>query len=154
MAHFPRAILAPAFAAAFIATSHGHQQPSEVPPPFIDPCLRDGAKFVGTQPTYPKSKGGGKLGLPKKIKNVEPQYPPLPPGTKGSGIWIAHVLIDKEGKVVNIWPAREPVLTPPFPAFTDAIVAAVRQWQYEPHLLPEVGATPVCRILSLTPKWK
>jgi hypothetical protein len=150
MTHLPRAILAVASSAAMIASIHGHQQPAEAPPTSVTPCLRDGAKFVGTQPTPAR----GKARLPKKIKNVEPEYPSLPPGTKGTGIWIAEALIDREGKVVKIWPALEPKLTPPFPAFTDAIVAAVRQWQYEPAILPKLGATPVCRFLAVTPKWK
>ena len=150
MTYLPRAILAVTFAASMIASIRGHQQPAEAPPTRISSCLLDGAQFVGTEPIPAR----GKIFLPKKIKNVEPDYPSLPPGTKGTGLWIGEALIDKEGKVVNIWPALEPKLTPPFPAFSDAIVAAVRQWQYEPYIHPELGATPVCRMLAVNPKWK
>ncbi len=60
----------------------------------------------------------------------------------GLGLWMGEVLIDSEGKVANVWTVQDPQLTPPFPAFTDAIVAAIRQWEYERLILPKRGPTP------------
>ena len=136
---------------AVIASSGGHQQPNEPARSTIGVCRREGAKRVGVQPIEVR----GKLGLPRKIKDVRPRYPALPVGTtqEGVGAWIGEVLIDSEGRVANVWTVRQPELT--LPAFTDAIIAAIRQWEYEILHLSERGPTPFCRTVTvITPRVK
>jgi hypothetical protein len=93
-------------------------------------CEREGAKFVGSKPR--RLREGQRP--PKKLHDVRPVYPDLPPGTKGSGIWVGELLLDTDGKVSHIWTIRQAQLAPPFPAFNAAILDAVRQWQFEPFV--------------------
>ena len=65
-----------------------------------------------------------------------------------SNYWIGEVLIDAKGHVVEVWTIREPELRPAFPAITDAIVSALRRWEWEP-LVVDKKATPFCRIWTL-----
>ena len=89
-------------------------------------------KLVGTQPIEAR----GKLHLPRTIKRVPPQYPSLTAGTTVvSNYWIGEVLIDAKGHVVEVWTIREPELRPAFPAITDAIVSALRRWEWEPLIV-------------------
>ena len=133
---------------AVIAGTGGRPQPNEPARSTIGVCRREGAKLVGVQPIEVR----GKIGLPKKIKDVRPRYPALPVGTIQTGLrtWIGEVLVHPEGKVADVWTVREPELGPPFPAFTDAIIAAVRQWEYETLYVSERGATPFCRTVTVT----
>ena len=115
----------------------------------IGVCSREGPKLVGTQPIEAR----GKVHLPRTIKRVQPQFPPLPAGTTVvNNYWIGEVLIDAKGHVAGVWTIREPQLRPAFPAITDAIVSAFRQWEWEP-LVVDKEARPFCRILSLRADW-
>ena len=133
---------------AMLANTYSPQQPNEPARSGVGICQREGKRLVGVQPIAAR----GKIGLPKKTKNVRPRYPALPPGTRqrGLGVWIGEVLVDSEGKVAKVWTVREPELTPPFPAFTDAIIAAIRQWEYERLILPKGGPTPFCLTVTVT----
>jgi outer membrane biosynthesis protein TonB len=84
---------------------------------------------------------------PKKIRDVRPAYPELPPQTRASGIWIGDVLLDTKGKVSQVWAIREVQFTPPFPAFNRAIVDAIRQWEFEPLVF---GKTPMPVCMTVT----
>jgi hypothetical protein len=86
-------------------------------------CQREGAKIVGTKPILPRH--GSRA--PKITRHVTPRYPDLPDDTTISGIWIGEVLVDVKGKVAQVWPIREPRLTPSFPPFNASIVTAIRQ---------------------------
>jgi len=55
--------------------------------------------------------------------------------------------------VRNVWAVREPSFEPAFPAFSQAIVAALREWQYEPVKV-EGQAVPVCLIVTTNINWK
>lgn len=115
----------------------------------IGVCSREGAKLVGTQPIEAR----GKLHLPKTIKRVPPQFPPLPAGaTVVTNYWIGEVLIDAKGHVAEVWTIKEPKLMPAFPAVTDAIVSAFRRWEWEP-LVVDKKATPFCKIMTLRVDW-
>jgi hypothetical protein len=107
-------------------------------------CHREGLKVVGTKPILP----GKNIVAPKKIRNVKPRYPDLPEGTSVSGIWIGEVLVDAKGKIAEVWQIREVRLTPPFPAFNESIVAAIRQWEYEP-LLVDSQTVPWCMTVTV-----
>jgi hypothetical protein len=107
-------------------------------------CQREGAKIVGTKPILPRH--GSRA--PKITRHVTPRYPDLPDDTTISGIWIGEVLVDVKGKVAQVWPIREPRLTPSFPPFNASIVTAIRQWEYEP-LLVESRAVPWCMTVTV-----
>jgi TonB family protein len=66
-----------------------------------------------------------------------------------SGAWVGEVLIDESGKVERVWTIREVKWKPPFPAFNQANVDAIRQWRFEP-LIVEGKAVPFCMTVSAT----
>jgi hypothetical protein len=115
----------------------------------IGVCSREGAKLVGTQPIEAR----GKLHMPRTIKRVPPQYPPLPAGTSVvTNYWIGEVLIDAKGHLAEVWTIKEPQLRPAFPAVTEAIVSAFRGWEWEP-LIVDKKARPFCKIMTLRVDW-
>src|SRR5262249_59218390 len=89
----------------------------------------------------------------KRIRGGSPALPALPPGTKGSGIAIHEVLIGPSGKVQGVWPIQQPTFQPAFPAISQAIVDAIKTWEYEPH---RAGgqAVPVCMVVSTNIHWR
>ena len=107
--------------------------------PRFGACQREGAKIAGAKPVMP----GKSTQIPKMTRKVMPRYPELPEGTTVSGIWIGEALVDTKGKVSQVWPIREVRLTPSFPPFNESIVAAIRQWEYEPFIV-ESQAVPWC----------
>jgi hypothetical protein len=107
-------------------------------------CEREGATFVGSMPRILREWQRP----PKKVRDVRPTYPELPPGTRSSGVWIGEILLDTHGKVIHIWTIRQARLTPPFPAFNNAILDAVRQWQFEAFVVPS-HARPVCMTVTV-----
>lgn len=112
-------------------------------------CEREGAPFVGSKPRMLRQWQRP----PKKVRDVRPRYPELPPGTSGRGIWIGEILLDTHGKVSHIWTIRQVRLTPAFPAFNNAILDAVRQWQFEPFVV-ESQPRPVCMTVSVNINWR
>jgi len=75
---------------------------------------------------------------PKRTRYVRPSLASLPPGIVGQGLWVGTVLIDRAGKVANVFVNRAPKTTPPSSALNDVVVGAVRQWEFEPP------SSPVC----------
>lgn len=71
---------------------------------------------------------------------VEPEYPEGARAEHVSGEVILRVIVDKQGKVVEVAPVSREGL-PPDPAVTDdprlraAAMKAVKQWEYRPYLL-------------------
>jgi hypothetical protein len=122
-------------------------EPTAQRPEVSSACEREGARFVGSQPRMLHRQRA-----PKKVRDVRPKFPELPPGTRGSGMWIGEILLDTDGKVSHIWTVRQPRLTPPFPAFNKAILDAVRQWQFEPFVVAS-QATPICMTVSVNSHW-
>jgi hypothetical protein len=111
-------------------------------------CDREAEKLLGQKPV----RVGGSVPAPKKLRDVRPKYPELPSGTLGSGMWLGEALIDSSGKVARVWPLREVRLVPPLPAFTDAIMDAVRQWEFEPVLV-KGKAVSVCIVVTVHINW-
>jgi len=72
---------------------------------------------------------------------VEPEYPEQAKRARLQGIVILMVTLDEEGKVADMKVIRGDA------AFTDAALAAVRQWKYSPTL---VGGEPVPVIATVT----
>lgn len=117
-------------------------------------CERQGATFIGSKPRMLREWQRS----PKKVRDVRPTYPELPPGTRSTGMWIGEILLDTHGKVRHIWTIRQPRLAPPFPPFNNAILDAVRQWQFEPFVV-ESQARPICMTVSVnidggTRRWR
>ena len=112
-------------------------------------CEREAAKLPGPKPV----RVDGKIRAPKKLRHVQPAYPKPPPGTVGSGYWIGEVLIDARGKVSQVWIVREPTLTPPYPPFPEAIVDAIRQWEFEPLKIKGVP-TSLCMTVVTMLHWE
>jgi len=63
------------------------------------------------------------------------------------------VLIDARGKVSHVWVIREPKLTPPYPPFSEAIVDAIQQWEFEPLNVKGVP-TPLCMTVTTMLHWE
>jgi hypothetical protein len=119
-------------------------------PPTSGVCERESLKVAGR-----KAVGvGRKIRAPKKIHDVRPEYPKVPPKTRhrAATTWAGELLVDPEGKVSHVWTIREVKFTPPFPAFNNAIVDAVRQWKFTPTLI-DGTAVPICIALSVTIDW-
>jgi outer membrane biosynthesis protein TonB len=86
---------------------------------------------------------------PKKLADAQPEFPKLPPRTTiSSGIWIGEALIAADGSVADAWSVREPRLTPPFPEFNEAILKAIRKWEYEPVTV-EGERMPFCMVITV-----
>ena len=135
-----------------LASPQDQAPESSTATPPVSACMEEGAKLVGAQPIAAR----GKLRLPKKRKHVQPSIPPLPRTTTravAGYVWIGEALIDTKGRTVRVWTLREPKLTPAQPGITDAITAAVQQWEYEP-LLIDKEARPFCKIVTFTVDWE
>ncbi len=112
-------------------------------------CSREGEKLVGQKPV----KLGRSVRGPKKIRDVRPKYPNLPPKTVGSGIWVGEALIDEAGRVAHVWPIRQARLTPPFPGFHTAITDAIRQWEFD-RFLVHGKVVPLCMTVVVNLHWE
>ena len=112
-------------------------------------CDREAEKLLGQTPV----RVGGSVPAPKKLRDVRPTYPELPLGTLGSGMWLGEALIDSSGKIARVWPHREVRLVPPFPAFNDSILDAIKQWEFEPVVV-KGKAVPVCMVVSVNIHWE
>lgn len=129
----------------------GHSAaPEALPSPQIrfGVCQREVEKLVGERPVHV----AGKIRPPKKLHDVHPKYPKLPPGATGAGMWAGEALIDTKGNVARVWSIRKVEITPPFPAFNKAIVDAIRQWHFEPVRV-DGKAVPVCMTVTVNINW-
>jgi hypothetical protein len=128
-------------------------QPKASPSPALYArCEAESSKRFGTPPV---TSSLPKEGL-KRLRGAKPVYPKLPPGTQGRGLAMHEALIAPDGKVVSVWPLREPAFEPPYPDFAKAIVDALLTWEYEPHLsggMPSVGV-PVCMVVTTHIHWR
>jgi hypothetical protein len=90
---------------------------------------------------------------PKKLKHVNPRFPEVPKGTRGSGVWLGEALIDPEGRVRQVLVLRDLKFEPPFPAASAAIRDAILQWKYAPTVIAD-KPVPVCMAVSVNIYWK
>ena len=84
---------------------------------------------------------GGDLQPPRKLKDVQPEYPALAQQARVQGVVIMEVRIDERGAVSDVRTLRS------IPLLDQAAIDAVKQWQYEPTLMNGV-AIPV--IMTVT----
>ena len=71
----------------------GQRIVNDGPPTNATACERE-AYEAGLEPLTPQERRS-----PKKVRDVEPAYPELPPGTRVSGMWIGEIRLDTHGKV-------------------------------------------------------
>ena len=107
-------------------------------------CEREAESVLGQKPV----RVGGSIAAPKKVRDVSPKFPELPPGTTVGGIWLGEVLVDTSGKVSRVWPIREIRVKPPLPAYNSAVTDAIRQWEFEP-LLVQGKPVPGCMTVTV-----
>jgi protein TonB len=78
---------------------------------------------------------------PRKLKDVRPEYPAIAKQARVSGIVIAEITIDAEGRVSDARVIRS------IPLLDQAALDAVRQWEFTPTLL---NGAPVPIIMTVT----
>jgi hypothetical protein len=61
-------------------------------------------------------------------------------------------LLDAKGRVSSVWATRKVKLTPSFPPFNQAIVDAIREWQFEPVVV-NGRPMPACMTVTVTIDW-
>jgi TonB family protein len=88
---------------------------------------------------------GGAIQEPRKLRNVNPIYPPDALQARIQGVVVLECTIDHVGKVVAVRTLRG------VPLLTEAAVAAVKQWEYTPTVL---NGVPVPVIMTVTVNFK
>jgi hypothetical protein len=139
----PNTLIAYVLLGSFLAASPRVWTSSQKLPRF-GVCQRDGGKIAGAKPVVP----GKTIREPKITRHVHPRYPDLPKDTSLSGTWIGEALVDRKGKVAQVWPIREVRVSPSFPPFNESIVTAIRQWEFEP-LIVDSEAVPFCMTVTV-----
>lgn len=81
---------------------------------------------------------------PRKIKDVKPVYPDAALAKKIAGTVVVEAISNEKGKVTN---AR--MIESPDPLLTEAAIAAVQQWIYEPYIM-NGKAVPVVFTVTVT----
>jgi TonB family protein len=84
---------------------------------------------------------GGTIKEPRKLKNVNPEYPAIARSARVQGVVILEATISPQGHVTNVRVLRG------IPLLDQAAVDAVEQWQYTPTLL---NGVPVPVIMTIT----
>ena len=136
-------------AALSVEAAGGDSHPAAPSPSALGRCEAGSRSAFGE---LPRSSPEQLKGI-KRTKGRLPKYPDIPKGTRGSGTSVHELLIRSDGKVRRVWSIREPLFEPPFPAFEQAIVAALQEWEYEP-LVVEGRAVPVCLVITTTIHWR
>jgi hypothetical protein len=111
-------------------------------------CMKEGHNIVGERP-IPIDR---RTPMPRRVRHVATKYPDWPSDIVGSGGWSGEPLLDKQGRVVQVWTTRDVKFNRPFPAFSQAIVEAIMQWRYEPLLIKK-RPTPACVTVTMSINW-
>jgi TonB family protein len=111
-----------------------------------------GARFQRVEPGVPglNAQGalrvGGDVKAPRVVRRVEPIYSEAARRDRISGIVILELLVGKDGRV------RDAVVLKPLPdGLSEAALAAVRQWEFEPGTL---NGVPVDVVFNVTTNFK
>jgi protein TonB len=83
---------------------------------------------------------GGSIEEPRKLKNVNPVYPPVAIQARVQGAVILECTISPTGKVVKTKVLRG------IPLLTEAAVTAVEQWEYTPTVLNGVSVPVIMTV--------
>jgi beta-lactamase regulating signal transducer with metallopeptidase domain len=93
---------------------------------------------------------GGRIIPPRKIRNINPQYPPSLRGTGTSGAVVMEGRIEVDGFIRDIR-----IIGDAHPELANAAIAAVREWQFSHTLLNcrpvEVGMTITANFRHMPP---
>jgi TonB family protein len=96
----------------------------DAPPPPVDPV-----------------RVGGTIKEPRKLKNVNPEYPGIARQARVQGVVILEATIGPQGHVTEVRVLRG------IPLLDQAAIDAVKQWEYTPTLL---NGVPVTVIMTIT----
>ena len=84
---------------------------------------------------------GGNIQAPKKMKDVNPVYPPIAQSARVQGVVILEATIGPDGRVQDVKVLRS------IPLLDASAIEAVKQWVYTPTMLNNV---PVPVIMTVT----
>jgi len=93
-------------------------------------------------PEPPIRIGFGQMKEPRKLVDTKPVYPETARRARLEGVVILEIIVDKQGSVRN-WKVLRPLSL----GLTEAAVAAVQQWKYEP---PMYNGRPVEVLITVT----
>jgi TonB family protein len=116
--------------------------PPPPPPPLASPPVV--ARPPAEAPLQPL-RVGGSIQEPRKLRNVNPAYPPDAIQARVQGVVVLECTIDAAGKVTTVRALRGA------PLLTEAAVAAVKQWEYTPTVL---NGVPVPVVMTVTVNFK
>jgi hypothetical protein len=91
--------------------------------------------------------------VPRRLHYVKPDYPDIPSGTVGSGIWVGEALIAPDGVVRKVWVLRDLKFMPLFPQFSKAIADSILKWRYAPTTI-DGEQVPVCMTVTVDIHWR
>ena len=111
-------------------------------------CPSEAEKLVGQRPVVIDKN----VQPPRKLQNAAVDFSTMGESRKGSGMWLGEALIDKDGKISQVWTIRSPRFEPAWPEFEDVVAKTLRQWVYEPTVVDGTPA-PVCIVVSLNIHW-
>jgi hypothetical protein len=117
--------------------------------PGVQSCDAVARDLFGATAVRPK----GSVKAPKKLRNVQPVYPDIPAGTKGSGGWVGEALVAPDGDVRQIMVLRDLEFAPPLPEFSQSIVRAIQQWRFAPTIV-DGKKVPLCMVVSVNIHWR
>jgi hypothetical protein len=89
-------------------------------------CLREAERLVG-EPAITANR-------PKTAQGHHNETARLPPNGMLTSGWSGELLIDKTGRVVQVWPTSRTSTHPPGIPFDELMVEAMLEWRYEPVL--------------------
>lgn len=106
----------------------------------------------------PTTPSGSKAVPPKKVRDVPIQWPQdgefgVSVRRRVKGIPVVEALVDENGRVADTRLVRRTEWRPPWPAFDQAVLEAVRQWEFEPAT---IAGKPVqaCLTLAVPVDWR
>jgi TonB family protein len=103
-----------------------------------------GARPPAEEPLQPV-RIGGSIREPRKLRNVNPVYPPDAIQARVQGVVVLECTIDTAGRVSAMRLLRG------VPLLAEAAMAAVRQWEYTPTVL---NGVPVPVVMTVTVNFK
>lgn len=111
------------------------------PPPPQPPFAGFDEPFEQAQVRLTPVRVGGNVGVPTKIRDSKPIYPPIAQSARVQGVVILEAIIGPDGDVANARVLRS------IPLLDAAAISAVSQWQFTPTLL---NGQPVAVLMTVT----
>lgn len=130
---------------ALTTTPPGVSTQAHTPLPGAGVCRREGEALV----RWPPVDADALPATPPRRIQTMPEFPALPVGTSARRNWVGEMLVGADGTVRQVWVLQETQLTPAVPAFNEAIVTAVKSWEYEPYIVDGL-VQPFCLTVTIT----